>query len=152
MATTKLRQFGLKRDGLSYLPRAGAYGILARDGKIVCARVGFDNFTYDFPGGGVDPGETPEQAVEREFVEEVGLRARVVRKVTELLHYFIHDDGTPYNNLCHFFEVEQVEDVPGLKVEADHERVWLTPEQVIVNLKNEGYAWAFILWMRNRSK
>jgi hypothetical protein len=41
-----------------------------------------------------------------------------------------------------------LEDAPHLKIEPDHERVWLTPEQTIINLKNEGYAWAVTLWLR----
>lgn len=143
-----LKQFGRKIDGLDYLPRAGAYGILFHDGRIACARVGYGPYTYDLPGGGIDPGETPDMAVEREFQEEVGLRVRVSGKVTEILHYWIHDDGTPYNNHCHFFTVELLEDMPQAKVEPDHERVWLTPEQTLVNLKNEGYAWAVTLWLR----
>jgi ADP-ribose pyrophosphatase YjhB (NUDIX family) len=33
------------------------------------------------PGGGVDPGETPEVAIVREFLEETGLSVRVKRQV-----------------------------------------------------------------------
>ena len=145
---TDLKQFGERIGDREYLPRDGAYGILFQDGRIACARVGYADFTYDLPGGGIDPGETPEMAVEREFIEEVGLKVRVTGKVTELLHYWIHDDGTPYNNHSRFFTVELVEDVAAQKVEPDHERVWLTPEQVMANLKNEGYGWAIILWLR----
>ncbi len=144
----ELQQFGRQLEGLDYRPRSGAYGILIRDGRIVCARVGYGPFTYDLPGGGIDPGETPEMAVEREFVEETGLRVRVTGKVTEILHYWIDNDGKPFNNHSHFFTVELLEDAPHLKVEPDHERVWLTPEQTLVNLKNEGYAWAVVLWLR----
>lgn len=36
---------------------------------------------YVFPGGGIEEGETPEQAAEREALEELGL----IVKVTELM-------------------------------------------------------------------
>ncbi|WP_051964874.1 NUDIX hydrolase [Deinococcus misasensis] len=39
---------------------------------------------YVFPGGGIDAGETPEQAVVREVKEELGLEVRVERLFTEV--------------------------------------------------------------------
>ena len=36
---------------------------------------------FSFPGGGVDAGETPEQAVVREMMEETGLHVVVRRKL-----------------------------------------------------------------------
>lgn len=50
------------------------------------------------PGGGIDPGESPENAVERELWEETGCRVAIVRKIAEYL---------PVNSLTqltHFFE------------------------------------------------
>ncbi|MEI9904608.1 MAG: hypothetical protein WDN06_12015 [Asticcacaulis sp.] len=41
---------------------------------------------------------------------------------------------------------------PDAKSEADHELVWLPPLDVITHLKNEGYAWALVLWLRRRVK
>ena len=146
-----LKQFGEKLPDRDYRPRTAGYGVLMRDGRIACARIGYDNFKYDLPGGAVDPGENPEQAVVREFGEETGLKVEVVRPITDLLHYFIHDDGTAYNNHYHFFEMRQTGDIPEARCEPDHELVWLEPMQTLANLKNEGYACAVTLWLRQRT-
>jgi 8-oxo-dGTP diphosphatase len=54
---------------------------------------------FAFPGGGVDAGETPEQAVVRETQEELGVQVRVLRQVAKVWFR-----GNPQ----FFFLVEQV--------------------------------------------
>ena len=39
---------------------------------------------FSFPGGGVDAGETPEQAVVREAHEELGVEVKVIRLAAEV--------------------------------------------------------------------
>ena len=39
---------------------------------------------YVFPGGGVDEGESPEQAAVREALEELGIEVTIERKVAEI--------------------------------------------------------------------
>jgi len=46
----------------------------ARGGILVCERLGVAG-AWQFPQGGVDDGETPEQALVREVWEEIGVKA-----------------------------------------------------------------------------
>lgn len=39
---------------------------------------------FTFPGGGVDAGETPEQAVVREVKEEIGMQVTIIKPVAEI--------------------------------------------------------------------
>jgi 8-oxo-dGTP diphosphatase len=149
-AAEELVQFGTRLEGLDYKPRQGAYGILVRDGRLACVQVGYSRFTYDLPGGAVEAGETPEQALVREYLEETGLLVRVTKPVVEFRHYFLMEDGTPFNNHSHIFEVEFVADRPAGKVEDDHELIWLPPLEVIKRITKEGYAWGIVNWLRRR--
>ncbi len=45
---------------------------------LVCERLGVKE-AWQFPQGGVDPGETPEQALIRELWEEIGVTAEDIR-------------------------------------------------------------------------
>jgi 8-oxo-dGTP diphosphatase len=63
--------------------RAGI--ILIQDGKVALIerhRAGIDY--YVFPGGGVDEGETPEQAAVREAMEELGMEVVIKQKIAEI--------------------------------------------------------------------
>ena len=54
--------------------RPSVYGILIKDNKILLSRQ-WDG--YDFPGGGIEIGETIPEALEREFKEETGLQVKI---------------------------------------------------------------------------
>jgi 8-oxo-dGTP diphosphatase len=63
--------------------RAGV--VLIQEGKVALIerhRAGLDYFV--FPGGGVDEGESPEQAAVREAMEELGIEVAIKQKVAEI--------------------------------------------------------------------
>jgi 8-oxo-dGTP diphosphatase len=142
-------QFGSPAPGLIYADRAAAFGICQRDGAIALVRVDTGQAAWlDLPGGGVDPGETPEQAVVREFGEETGLRISVGTAFLRADQTFINTSGTPFNNRGTFFDVTLVGEAPSLKIEEDHTLVWMGPEAAVAALRHDAHAWAVAAWRR----
>ncbi len=80
------------------------YGVLLRDGQVLMSaeRVGARD-VLKLPGGAVEAGETPEQALRREFIEEGRLTVEPIR--------LLHAPGTLYSSWIHgpytpmFYEV-----------------------------------------------
>lgn len=68
-----------------------AAAVAVRDGRILLCqrRPGVHNgLKWEFPGGKLEPGETPEAALARELREELGVEAEVGRVLDAVLHRY----------------------------------------------------------------
>jgi 8-oxo-dGTP diphosphatase len=65
------------------LTPAAAVVLVVRDGKVLAVSRGKDYRNMNMPGGGVEPGESPEEAAIRELEEETGLIAQNLIPVCE---------------------------------------------------------------------
>ena len=145
-------QFGVAEPGLTYLDRPAAFGVLELGGKIAAVSVSKPGHAswFDLPGGAVDPGEDEAAALVREFGEETGLRVLPGVLLGRADQFFISTTGEPFNNRAALFVAELAGESPSLKIEADHELVWLTPLEAVSGLRHDAHAWAVTLWLRRR--
>jgi len=85
-------------------------GVLRRGGALLIARRGPGDALagqWEFPGGKIEPGETPEACLVRELREELGVETRVVRFLTRTTHSDFHRTVELL-----FYEVELVRGAP----------------------------------------
>lgn len=146
-------QFGQPKAGRDHTPRPAAFGI-ARDavGKVGLVRVrpaaGGD--WLDLPGGAVDPGENEHLALIREFGEEAGLVIAVGEPIVTVAQYFLKSDGQAVNNQGSVYVVTVEREDAALKIEDDHQLVWLDPNEAVRRLRHDSHAWAMAKWLRGR--
>lgn len=147
-------QFGTREDGRDYRDRPAAFGIAQREGRIALVRIEKPRHPawHDLPGGALDPGETAEEAVVREFGEEAGLKVAVEREFARADQYFLNTDGKAFDNRAVFFTLAVAGDAPGLKVEEDHTLVWMDPHEALTILRHDAHAWAVAAWLRLRAR
>lgn len=143
-------QFGEPLPGRVHRERPAAFGIAVRDALVAVVRVrpeeGGDYI--DLPGGAIDPGEDEVQALIREFGEETGLVVTAGQRITGIRQYFVLSSDEPVNNIAGVYWVEVTGADAALKIEADHELVWVEPADAIRRLRHDGHAWAVAKWMR----
>ncbi len=147
-------QFGKPELGREYPDRPAAFGIAERAGRIAAVRVEKPGHAawFDLPGGAIDPGEGPEEAVVREFGEETGLKVAVGGAYARADQFFVNTSGKAFNNRATFFILDIAGEDPALKVEDDHTLVWLEPHQAVEILRHEAHAWAVAAWLRLRPR
>lgn len=76
--------------------------IVVRGDKILLEHMYYDHHFYDLPGGGIEKGETPEEAAVRELKEECCIDGRVVRKICTLYNHAEYYDAEH----CFLMEVD----------------------------------------------
>ena len=80
--------------------------LIVRDAKVlICQRTKSQPMAlkWEFPGGKIEPGEQPIEALRRELMEELGIDADIGRHVAEVHHIYRRGNSV----LLQFFLVEQ---------------------------------------------
>ena len=115
------------KSGIRYKNRPGAYAILIRRGAVLLTHQAMPEPEFQLPGGGIDPGETPMQALHREVFEETGWTITGLRKIgiyrrfAWMPEYAIHAEKVAHVYLAH--PTRQL----GPPTEPGHDAVWTTP-------------------------
>lgn len=132
-------EFGEKLAAQDYRPRPGSYAvILDGAGRVALMRTLKGLF---LPGGGADPGETPDAALRREMREEFGGEVAEARPLGCAVEY-VHAPGEGYfAKECSFFRVD-LSLCPERAGEADHELVWVDAAFAMDRLVHRSQAWA----------
>ena len=123
-------------NGVAFV-RPSVRGILIRDGKIAMVHsLKYDYYKY--PGGGIEPGESLEEALIREVAEESGLQV-IPESIREfgLVHrvqksdradIFIQDN---YYFLCDAESAVQPQELDDYEAEERFTLEWVEPRQAI---------------------
>jgi 8-oxo-dGTP diphosphatase len=70
-----------------------AAALIVRDGEVLIGQRRADQpmaSLWEFPGGKIEAGESPQEALTRELGEELGIRAEVGPAVTRIRHHYRH--------------------------------------------------------------
>ena len=104
-----------------------AAAVIVSEGKILAAKRKNERLGggfWEFPGGKLEPGETPKQACQREVAELLGDQCEVLERIDVSRHF-----ETPYGELEIDFFWTKLKTY-NLKLVAASEYRWLTPEQL----------------------
>jgi A/G-specific adenine glycosylase len=92
-----------KKPPKAATPIEAAVGVIVEGGRVFIQKRpenGLLPNLWEFPGGKVRPGETPEQAVVREIGEETGLAVRPTEKLALIRHSYTSFRVTLHAYLC----------------------------------------------------
>ncbi|WP_095587791.1 NUDIX hydrolase [Actibacterium ureilyticum] len=124
--------------GRRYRLRPGAYAILPRDGALLVTHQSQPFPEFQLPGGGVDPGESPLQALHRETVEETGWKIAPLRRLGAFRRFtFMPEYDIWAEKLCQIYLARPVRPLSE-PTEPGHRAIWLSLDAAVEELGNPG--------------
>ena len=125
-------------SGRQYTLRPGAYAILPRDGALLLTHQTDPRPEFQLPGGGIDPGESPTEALHREVMEETGWRIAWPRRLGAFRRFtYMPEYDLWAEKLCIIYMAHPVRPLAPPS-EAGHSAHFVAPELATDILGNPG--------------
>jgi mutator protein MutT len=110
-------------------------GCLIQDGKVLLVQRDEEeckdaHMKWEFPGGKVDFGETPEQAIVREFEEETGYRVKVEKLLPYVATNYWDYAWGRQQTLCFVFVCNFIKEVTHKKDHHVNKIKWFSFDEV----------------------
>ncbi len=134
-----IRRFGEPvRGEIKYKPRPGAYGILLQNNRLLVTLQSEPTVEYQLPGGGIDPGESPAQALHREVLEETGWKISNPRRLGVFRRFtFMPEYNFWAEKICHVYLARPTHQIHD-PIEPFHTAHWMEIDQAAAILGNAG--------------
>ncbi|MBS3904960.1 MAG: NUDIX domain-containing protein [Simkania sp.] len=114
--------------------RTGVYGIALQEEKLLLVkqRTGLHVGKFDLPGGGIEAKETVEEALRREFLEEVGMTFDSMQLLDNLTATTegLHENGNPFvlHQIGLIYLINDLSPLQRATPEMDY--FWIDPKQL----------------------
>ena len=105
-----------------------ATGVLAHRGRLfIQQRLAGDVWgsLWEFPGGRLEAGETPEETVIREYREETGFAVAILAGITTVVHHYMK-----YKVILHGFHCRLTEERTEPELQAAQDFRWVAPKDL----------------------
>jgi ADP-ribose pyrophosphatase YjhB (NUDIX family) len=137
-----------KNSNTKQVTRVGVYAVVMKDDHILLIKQKKGPYTgkLDFPGGGMEFGESPEEALRRELVEEVAMEFKSYHLIDNLTAT-LEVSATPVTPAYTFYQIGMIYQVEGAEFVHTHghqelEHFWVDLNQLSV-LECSRLLWAY---------
>ncbi|WP_444453758.1 NUDIX hydrolase [Rhodobacter capsulatus] len=134
-----MRRFGERVvSGQRYKQRPGAYAVLVQGNRFLLTHQAEPKPEFQLPGGGIDPGEGPLTALNREVYEETGWSITGHRRLGAYRRFtFMPEYNLWAEKICHVYMAR-----PALRLgpptESGHVAHWMSGREALAALDNTG--------------
>ncbi|MEX3316193.1 NUDIX domain-containing protein [Sulfitobacter sp. PS-8MA] len=126
------------RPDKTYRPRPGVYAILPLRNRFLMTLEMADQSEVQLPGGGIDPGESPLQALHREVMEEIGWRIARPRRLGAFQRFtYMQDYDLWAQKICHIYVAHPTRQIAAPS-EPHHATLVLSASEALATLANDG--------------
>ena len=141
---SKVPTFGVRPQVEARVIRPSAYALITDDQtRLAVVRTREGVF---LPGGGIEKGEIPEEAIKRETLEECGLVIRAGAWSVRAVQFVYSGRERTYFEKRSIFINSTIIEYASNGLEAEHELVWVDFATATRILSHESHRWAVEEW------
>ncbi len=117
--------------------RKSARAILLNETGEIATQYLSNHFFHKLPGGGIDPGETVEEALRREIKEEVGCDCEIEREIGLVIEYR-KEHTLLHMSFCYLARVKgpiTESSLEQAEIDEGMSTIWMSPEVAIAKME-----------------